>query len=482
MIAVLDMMEGREDMTDREQYGKRPVSFTAAELAGLGKENIPPELISGTHLIYSSPATLAFNSPGAEGFGVKRAGLAVPGSVMLIVSPGCCGRNTSMISDMPQYHDRFFYLTMNETDIVTGRHLKKIPDAVKEVAGFLEESGKRPEVVMICITCADALLGTDMERVCRRAEETAGLPVRPCYMYALTREGRKPPMVHVRQSVYSLLTPSAKRRNVADLLGFFSPLYDSSELYALLRAAGVKEIHEISRCRNLAEYRKMAEANFALVLNPEARAAAEDFDKKLGIPSIELTRFYDIERIRKQYRALGAVLGTVFDDDRYYEEAARSIERLKGSGEITFSVGECLNADSFELSLALAGYGFTIKEIFGTLTADNFVYLRRLAQISPDTRVYSNLHPSMIYYESDDCGMTGQGCALSDHASGRHDDGGITGRHIALGKDAGFYHPKAPCISWNSDVQPYGYDGVRRLAEEILRAIGRRLIKEEPIS
>ena len=56
---------------------------TAGELAALGRDRIPPQFISGTHLIYSSPATLAFNSPGAEGFGVKRAGLAVPGSVML---------------------------------------------------------------------------------------------------------------------------------------------------------------------------------------------------------------------------------------------------------------------------------------------------------------------------------------------------------------------------------------------------------------
>ena len=36
------------------------------ELNELGKENIPKQLISYTHLIYSSPATLAFNSPGAE--------------------------------------------------------------------------------------------------------------------------------------------------------------------------------------------------------------------------------------------------------------------------------------------------------------------------------------------------------------------------------------------------------------------------------
>ena len=149
---------------------------TVKELDELGKNNIPRQLISHTHLIYSSPATLAFNSPGAEGFGVKRAGLAVPDSVMLIVSPGCCGRNTSVLSSMRAYQDRFYYLLMDETDIVTGRHLKKIPKAVAEICEGLK---KKPSVVMICITCVDALLGTDMERVCHKAEEYAGVPVRP---------------------------------------------------------------------------------------------------------------------------------------------------------------------------------------------------------------------------------------------------------------------------------------------------------------
>ena len=53
---------------------------TVKELNKLGRDAIPAQLRSNTHLIYSSPATLAFNSPGAEGFGVKRAGLAVPDS------------------------------------------------------------------------------------------------------------------------------------------------------------------------------------------------------------------------------------------------------------------------------------------------------------------------------------------------------------------------------------------------------------------
>lgn len=418
------------------------VSYTVRELYERGPDNLPDELVSNTHLIYSSPATLAFNSPGAEGFGVKRAGLAIPGSVMLLVAPGCCGRNTSLISSMPEYHDRFFYLMMDETDIVTGAHLKLIPQAVQEVCDFLPQ---KPSVVMICITCVDALLGTDMERVCRRAEEQVGLPVRPCYMYALTREGRKPPMVHVRQSLYSLLEPRKKRSTSVNILGFFAPLMDDCELYTLLKQAGVKTIREISRCKDYGEYQMMAEANFNLVLNPEARFAARDLEERLSIPSIELKRLYEIDKIASQYAALGAALGVTFRDEAEREAAEAAVRAFREAhGAVTFCVGECMNGDPFELSLALVRYGFRVSEIYGTLTEENFGYLRRLEALSPDTKVFSNLEPTMLYYD----------CSQSP--------GDVT-----IGKDAGYYHPGCPNLTWNQDRQPFGYAGVRRLFEAL---------------
>lgn len=416
---------------------------TVEELQKRGSDDIPEQFRSNTHLIYSSPATLAFNSPGAEGFGVKRAGLAIPDSIMLIVAPGCCGRNTSMISSMPQYEDRFFYLTMDETDIVTGRHLKKVPKAVQEICDNL---AKKPSVVMICITCVDALLGTDMERICRKAEEKAGLPVRPCYMYALTREGRKPPMVHVRQSLYSLLEPKKKKGNVVNLLGFFSPLMDDCELYGMLEKAGVKTIHEISRCKDYEEYQTMAEANFNLVLHPEARFAAEDFHENLKIPFIELRRLYQIDKITKQYQALGNVLGISFEDREAEAAALEAVERLKSAKpDAVFAIGECMNGDPFELALALVRYGFRVAEIYGTLTAENFVYLKNLSELSPQTKVFSNMEPTMLYYDPEESGVT-----------------------ITIGKDACYYHPDVKNVMWNEEVQPYGYAGVRYLCERLL--------------
>lgn len=425
---------------------KKAYFCTAEELEQRGKDNLPKQFQSGEHLIYSSPATLAFNSPGAEGFGVKRAGLAVPGSIMLIVAPGCCGRNTSMISSMKEYNNRFFYLCMDETDIVTGRHLKKIPKAVASICESLE---KKPSVVMICITCVDALLGTDMERVCRKVEEKAGLPVRPCYMYALTREGRKPPMVHVRQSLYSLLEPGHKKGNVVNLLGYFSPLVDDCELYTLLQEAGVKTIHEISRCEDFEEYKKMSEANFNLVLHSEARFAAEDFHDRLKIPFIELRRLYQIDKIGSQYQAFGAALGIEFHAEEQKKQAQEAIESFrKVCPDPVFAVGECANADPFELSLALVKYGFKVAEIYGTITGENFIYIRQLKKLSPQTKIFSNMEPTMLYYDPAESGVT-----------------------LTIGKDACYYHPNTKGIHWNEERQPFGYAGVRKLFEALELAV-----------
>lgn len=433
-----------------------PYSITASELAERGSRRIPEELTSSGHLIYSSPATLAFNSPGAEGFGVKRAGLSIPGSVMLIVSPGCCGRNTSAISSLPGYRNRFFYLQMRETDLVSAGHLDRISGAVGNI---IEALGHKPSVVMICITCVDALLATDMERVCRRAEEENGVKVRPCYMYALTREGRRPPMVYVRQSLYSLLEKRPRRATACNLIGYFAPVDERSELYRILKQAGIRTIRQISACPTYEEFEKMSEANFNLMLDPGARAAADDMEVKLGIPSIEIRRLYQPDKIRNQYAALGNVLGTAFDTKAELDAAMEKVQAFKTHyPEAVFAVGECLNADPLELSLSLLRFGFQVREIYATVTQDTFIYIKKIAELSPETRIFSNLHPSMAFYKEfykeKEKGISENG---SPEKSMRNSEGSI---NITVGKDAGYYHPDLPNVPWNSDVQPYGFQAL----------------------
>ena len=425
---------------------KEPYCITVKELNDLGSRGIPDELVPAKQLIYSSPATLAFNSPGATGFGVKRAGLAVPGSVMLLVAPGCCGRNTKLVSEIPGYEDRFFFLLMDESDIVNGDHLSRVPAAVREVVEYLDE---KPSVVMVCGTCVDALLGTDWDRVCRKAEVSAGVPVRPCYMYALTREGRKPPMVLVRKAIYSMLEPSRRDPCTVNLLGYFAPLDDDSELYDLLKQAGVRRINEISRCEDFESYLNMSKANFNIVLNHEARTAADDLADRLGIPYLELTRLYQIDKVANQYKAFAGSIGTSFDDTAYRaaaEEAVRAF--IEKHGDARIAVGEMSNANAFELALALTKYGLAVPEIYSNVAKEDYVYIRHLAELTPNTKLFTNLSPTMLYYDCSEAPA-----------------------ELTIGADAAYYHPDSPNVPWNGESQPFGYEGIRRLFTEMSEAL-----------
>ena len=91
----------------------------------------------------------------------------------------------------------------------------------------------------------------------------------------------------------------------------------------------MKTIHEISRCEDFEEYKKMSEANFNLVLHPEARFAAEDFHDRLKIPFIELRRLYQIDKIGSQYQAFGAALGIEFHAEEQKKQAQEAIESFR---------------------------------------------------------------------------------------------------------------------------------------------------------
>lgn len=428
----------------REAY-----SISVKELAELGPDKVPDELLSAKHLIYNSPAALAFNSPGAEGYGVKRAALCIPGSVMLLIGPDCCGRNTSFLNDPEGYGSRFFYYSMDETDIVTGRHLKQIPQAVSEILDTLPE---RPSVVILCVTCVDALLGTDLERVCRKAAEACQIPVVPCYMYALTREGRKPPMVDVRCTIYSLLEKQERDSRTVNILGYFAPLRPTSELYEILHQLGLRQINEVSRCRTFEEYKAMSRANFNLLLYPDVRLAARNMEEKLGIPSIELTRLYQVDKIHNQYLALAKVLGGTVDDRQWLEETRSLVQQTRSRfAGIRVAIGETVNGSPFELALALTRFGFRVVSLFATPTEDQYPWLHALAALSPDTRVYSNLSPTMLYYRNEEQPVD-----------------------VTLGRDAAYYYPDSAHVHWNEDVQPFGYDGVLALLRALTDALERR--------
>ena len=453
--------------------------YTAEQLAGRIVDNssdwIPEDFRSGHSLVYSSPATLAFNSPGAEGFGVKRAALSVPESIELIVSPRCCGHMSADLPGGRDVNERLFFMELSEIDLVTGRYLKKIPAEVeKAILARIDAGFTKPKAVLLVFTCVDALLGTDMDVMASACEKKTGVRVVSAPMFALTREGMNPPMVQVRRSIFSLLEKRKRNPHAVNVLGSFGGFDSESmaELHKILATAGITTIRTVADCSSYEEFQKMAEANFNIVIDQEARAAADDMEKRLGIGYIELQRFYGKDRITSQYKAFLKAIGVedagVFsdaeglishadcaalasNDDSNTRVSFENPENLNSenasvdfSGK-TFAIGECANAMPVELALALLEYGGKVSEVFCTLSQRDAWYILQISQRSPKTRFYFNQHPSMIGFKTD-----------SDV-------------DICIGRDACWYYKDEPVrkITANRDRQPFGFAAVGELFKEI---------------
>lgn len=418
--------------------------YTAEQLAGRIVDNssgwIPEDFRSGHSLVYSSPATLAFNSPGAEGFGVKRAALSVPESIELIVSPRCCGHMSTDLPGGRDVNERLFFMELSEIDLVTGRYLKKIPAEVeKAILARIDAGFTKPKAVLLVFTCVDALLGTDMDVMASACEKKTGVRVVSAPMFALTREGMNPPMVQVRRSIFSLLEKRKRNPHAVNVLGSFGGFDSESmaELHKILATAGITTIRTVADCSSYEEFQKMAEANFNIVIDQEARAAADDMEKRLGIGYIELQRFYGKDRITSQYKAFLKAIGV--EDAGVFSNPSNDF-----SGK-TFAIGECANAMPVELALALLEYGGKVSEVFCTLSQRDAWYILQISQRSPKTRFYFNQHPSMIGFKPD-----------SDV-------------DICIGRDACWYYKDEPVrkITANRDRQPFGFAAVGELFKEI---------------
>lgn len=206
--------------------------------------------------------------------------------------------------------------------------------------------------------------------------------------------------------------------------------------------------------KTLDDYYEMGKANFNIVLHPESVYAAGTLQKRLNMPFLELHRLYDPDRIHNQYRLFGSAVGVTMDDEAMYERciAKRNAfaEKYKGT---SVAIGEMCNANPYELATFLCRMGLTVPSVFSNLTEYDFPFLKQLAEVSPETRVYTGISPSMVHYEEETVDLT-------------------------IGKDAAVYCPSARHVLWNSEKQPFGYTAVEGLLEAMDAALSEPEDKE----
>ncbi|NLX02906.1 MAG: hypothetical protein GXY40_10325 [Syntrophomonadaceae bacterium] len=386
-------------------------------------------------------------SPGSGGWGIIRVALLVPESVMLFVSPAACGRHGAIAGFHLGFKKRLFFLQISENDVVTGQHLDKITLATAEILNSVKP---KPRAMIICSTCIDDLLGSDYDTISTRIAKDYDIAVRLCRMDPITRERKTAPEFSVQQAIYDFIPHSTTSDSGVNIVGCFAPIEEDSEFYEVLCRAGINKIRHIAACSSLEELYSMGCSTHNILLKPAGRLAAQDMERKLGLPFCFEPVVYGMDNITGAYSRLEQFLEVKLDTERFREEVLGEIRYYQRRlGQISIAVGESINASPFELARALSEYGFAVPYIFADQLLDfDQEHLRWLQINRPNIRVFTNIHPTMVDILEEKLTVD-----------------------LAIGLEAGYFCAGAKTVPLTLDSQPYGYRGVISLLRQMLDAV-----------
>ncbi len=392
---------------------------------------------SGSGPVLDGGCYLHYNGPGSSGYGVKRTAMLLPQSAMLMVSPMGCGRSGSVVAQRFGFAHRMFYLNLDEYSLASGSYLKKMEDAVQWIA----DTGEF-QAILVCMTCIDAMTGTDLAGICARLSRRVGLPIPSTFMDPIVRDGNFGPMVQVRQAITSCFQAGPVQPYALNLLGTFAPLPPQSELARLVKAAGISEIRTVAGCPDFDALEQMGRSRGNLIIHPQAVACGNDLKKRLNMPFVTGLTAYTPHRIRENYRALEQFLGVPLD---WAQEEQQLEEQLGAFAQnhpgLRVAVGDAVCGSPFDIACLLLRAGVSVPFLFrDRILPSDRPALLELAQLVPDLPVYSGVHPSTWARPGD-----------------------LPQADVALGLDAGYFLPQAVSVGWPWEESHYGFEAARHL-------------------
>lgn len=408
---------------------KIPEYRTAAQLAADTRPTGP--IHPGCYLHY--------NGPGSTGFGVKRTAMLMPETAMLMISPMGCGRSGTVVAEQFGFAHRMFYLNLDDRSVASGSYLRRIPEAARYIAGL----GKF-KAILLCMSCIDALTGTDPEGIGRTVRRETGLGVATTFMDPIVRDGNYGPMVQVRQAITSCFERGPVKEDTVNVLGTFAPLAPDSELHQLLSPAGIQHISTVAGCRTFEELQAMGQSRCNLVIHPQATACGKDLEKRLNMPWQQMFTSYRPEQIAREYDALGEFLNTTLDyqpfEARARQKMADFARRRRGA---RIAVGESVCGSPFDIALLLLSLGIQVPFVFrDRLQPWDAPALAQLAQQAPELPIYSGVHPETARWAE---------------ALPRAD--------LALGLDAGYFCPQGVSVAWPWEKAWFGFEALEALLD-----------------
>ena len=247
----------------------------------------------------------------------------------LVHGPIACAGNSwgsrgSLSSDSTMYK-MGFTTDINENDVIFGGE-KRLYKAILEI-----QERHHPAAVFVYATCVTALIGDDLDAVCKKAAEKAGIPVIPVNSPGFigsknlgNRVGGEALMEYVvGTSEPDYTTPYdinlIGEYNIAGELWGVLPLFEKLGIRVLAKITGDSKYQEIC-------YAHRAKLN-VMICSKALINMARKMEERYGIPYIEES-FYGIEDVNRCLRNVAAKIGNNDLKERVEQLIAEETEKL----------------------------------------------------------------------------------------------------------------------------------------------------------
>jgi hypothetical protein len=234
--------------------------------------------------------------------------LSIPDVLVLGIGPESCLRVLYFRALRELKNDRLFLRTMDQSDLVTSKHLEDLATNIREII-LNRKSDVR--ALIIYISCCDIILESDFDSVFYSVQKELGIPIKlfkrgPLSKRRILPKERLGIIFSEIHSYYSVneLKNDQNDLFVINILGE-STLQDEHPITKLLRENKEYSIIESANLSSFSMFKDMEMARISIATDKFGQRMAEYFEKCFEIPYVietELNSFEKVENIIKEWR------------------------------------------------------------------------------------------------------------------------------------------------------------------------------------
>lgn len=372
--------------------------------------------------------------------------LRIPETQVVAFGPESCLRVLFFRAARTELLDRFNMVFTKDIDLVTNNHLEALKDSLETI---IEESKNQSDMIqtlIVYISCADILMGTNFNSITRHIEKKYQIPVKIFQRGPLSRRKMLPKerlsiiFAEIEEFYQRKDNRPHEQENALNILGE-EKILPGSSLSRMIHKANFTQLNDLSDLKSFEQFLSMARSRLSIVTHPFALSFAKYLKEKYQIHYLYLPRSRNRQESKWRHQQLAEFL-QVEDDYLLIEQAFKDyLDKIpKEAFRKKIAIG--LPEESLEMALALLELGFDVRVIFlDSISADEEERLEKFSE-KGEIIVYTNSHLLEILDKPQDI-------------------------EVAIGEYAINYFPKGRRVEYLGQYD-IAFENIKRLIGEII--------------